>query len=161
MVRDGMTVLRPDHVPQAVSLSSALGWPYRDEDWRFALELGHGVAIETDGRLVATALWWPYEQAFASFGMIIVAQQLQGQGIGRLLMDELLRHAGGRAIVLNSTREGYRLYERLGFAPCGQVNQHQAVLAAAPLESPANGAVRPLRPDDMDAIRELDCLVLR
>jgi GNAT superfamily N-acetyltransferase len=156
-MRSGMALLRPDHIPQALSLSAALGWPYRDEDWRFALELGHGVAVETDGRLAATALWWPYEKAFASFGMIIVAPALQGRGIGRMLMDELLRQADGRAIVLNSTREGYRLYERLGFVPCGQVNQHQAVLASAPSEPPANGAIRPLRPEDIGPIRDLDC----
>ena len=131
-LRHGMTALRADHIPQAVSLSAALGWPYRAEDWRFAFELGHGVAVETDGGLAATALWWPYEKAFASFGMIIVTPALQGRGIGRLLMDELLRQADGRAIVLNSTREGYRLYERLGFVPCGQVNQHQAVFAGCP-----------------------------
>ena len=200
-------MLRADHLPQAVSLSAALGWPYREEDWRFAFELGHGVVVETDGGLAATALWWPYGETFASFGMIIVAPALQGRGIGRLLMDELLRQAEGRAIVLNSTREGYRLYERLGFVPCGQVNQHQAVLAAASLESPAgaterlakespagtterlgreppagaterpakespagtterpakespagtNRAIRPLRPEDIGAIRDLDC----
>jgi GNAT superfamily N-acetyltransferase len=151
-----MTALRADHIPQAVSLSAALGWPYRAEDWRFAFELGHGVAVETDTGLAATALWWPYEKAFASFGMIIVTPALQGRGIGRLLMDELLRQADGRAIVLNSTREGYRLYERLGFVPCGQVNQHQAVLLAAPPESRANGAIRLLRREDIDAIRDLD-----
>jgi GNAT superfamily N-acetyltransferase len=151
-----MSALRADHLPQAVSLSSALGWPYREEDWRFAFELGHGIVVETDAGLAATGLWWPYEQAFASFGMIIVAPALQGRGIGRLLMDELLRQAAGRTIVLNSTREGYRLYERLGFAPCGQVNQHQAVLAAAPPEPRANDAIRPLRPEDIGAIHDID-----
>jgi GNAT superfamily N-acetyltransferase len=152
-----MTALRADHVSQAVSLSAALGWPYREEDWRFALELGHGVAVEIDGKLAATALWWPYEKAFASVGMIIVAPALQGRGIGRRLMDELLRQADGRAIVLNSTREGYRLYERLGFVPRGQINQHQAVWAAGAPELPANNAIRPFRPEDIAAIRELDC----
>jgi GNAT superfamily N-acetyltransferase len=151
-----VTALRADHIPEAVALSAALGWPYREEDWRFAFELGHGLAVETDAGLAATALWWPYEPAFASFGMIIVVPALQGQGIGRILMDELLRQADGRAILLNSTREGYRLYERLGFVPCGQVNQHQAVLVAAPAESRASGAVRPLRREDIDEIRDLD-----
>ena len=150
------TALREDHLSQALSLSAALGWPYRDEDWRFAFALGHGVAVETDGTLAATALWWPYENAFASFGMIIVAPALQGRGIGRMLMDELLRQADGRAIVLNSTREGHPLYERLGFIPYGQVHQHQAVLAAAPTQSQVNGAVRPLRAQDIKPIRELD-----
>jgi predicted N-acetyltransferase YhbS len=177
VTRGELAALRADHLPQAVSLSAALGWPYREEDWRIAFELGHGVVVETERGLAATALWWPYGKAFASFGMIIVAPALQGRGIGRLLMDELLRQAEGRAIVLNSTREGYRLYERLGFVPCGQVNQHQAVLAAASPESPAgtterpakespagreppagtNRAIRPLRPEDIGAIRDLDC----
>jgi GNAT superfamily N-acetyltransferase len=155
-LKHGMTALRADHLPQAVSLSAALGWPYREEDWRFALELGNGVGVETDDGLAATALWWPYEKAFASVGMIIVSPALQGRGIGRMLMDELLRQAEGRTIVLNSTREGYRLYERLGFVPCGQVNQHQAVLVAAPPEARASGPIRQLRPDDIDAICELD-----
>ena len=156
LTRDGVTTLRADHIPQAVSLSAALGWPYREEDWRFAFELGHGVAVETDGELAATALWWPYENNFASFGMIIVAPALQGQGIGRMLMDELLRQADARTIILNSTREGYLLYERLGFVPCGEVNQHQAVLAAAPPVLPANGTIRPFRPEDTGAICDLD-----
>ena len=153
----GITALRADHLPRAVSLSAALDWPYREDDWRFAFELGHGVAVETDGGLAATALWWPYENGFASFGMIIVAPALQGRGIGRRLMDELLRQADGRAVVLNSTREGLRLYEQLGFVAYGQVNQHQAVLAAAPPKSPANGVVRRLRPEDIAQIRDLDC----
>jgi GNAT superfamily N-acetyltransferase len=152
----GLIAMRADHLPQAVSLSAALGWPYREEDWRFAFELGRGVAVEADDGLAATALWWPYEPAFASFGMIIVSPALQGRGMGRMLMDELLRQAEGRTIILNSTREGYRLYERLGFVPCGQVNQHQAVLVTAPPEPRANGPIRPLRSEDIGAIRDLD-----
>ena len=72
-------------------------------------------------------------------------------------MDELMRQADGRAVVLNSTREGLRLYEQLGFVAYGQVNQHQAVLAAAPPKSPANGVIRRLRPEDIAQIRDLDC----
>lgn len=147
--------LGADHLPQACALSAALGWPYREEDWRFALELGNGLAVEADGRLVATALWWPYEGAFASCGMIIVAAEFQGRGIGRRLMEELLRQASGRTIILNSTREGYALYERLGFVPCGEVSQHQSVLAYVPAVPQAHG-VRSLRPGDVAAIRDLD-----
>ena len=152
----GVTTLRADHMAQAVLLSAALGWPYREEDWRFAFELGHGVAVEADGKLAATALWWPYESNFASCGMIIVASALQGQGIGRMLMDELLRQARARTIILNSTREGYVLYERLGFVPCGEVHQHQAVLTGVPPVPPANGTIRAFRPEDTAAIHDLD-----
>ncbi len=147
--------LRTDHIPQARALSAALHWPYREEDWRFALELGHGLAVEADGRLVATALWWPFEEAFAACGMIIVAPSHQGRGIGRRLMDELLRQASGRTIILNSTREGRALYDRLGFVPCGEVSQYQAVLAQAPAGPVAEG-IRALRTEDLNAIRGLD-----
>ena len=147
--------LRPAHVAQAHALSAALKWPYREEDWRFALELGHGLGVEDEGRLVATALWWPYGDSFASCGMIIVAAEHQGRGIGRRLMEGLLRQAGGRTIILNSTREGHALYERLGFVDRGGVNQHQAVLAQAPAASHVDG-IRTFRAQDLAAIRDLD-----
>jgi GNAT superfamily N-acetyltransferase len=147
--------LTPEHIPQALLLSAALNWPYREEDWRFALELGHGVAVEANGRLAATGMWWPYAEAFASFGMIIVMPTLQGRGVGRLMVNEMLRQASGRTVFLNSTREGYRLYERLGFVPYGQVNQHQAALTARPPEPLWNG-IRPFQLEDVSAIRAVD-----
>jgi predicted N-acetyltransferase YhbS len=150
-----VTALRSDHIAQAHSLSAELRWPYREEDWRFALELGHGLAAEDGGRLVGTALWWPFEEAFASCGMIIVATSHQGRGIGRQLMDELLRQANGRTIILNSTRAGRALYDRLGFVPRGEVRQHQAVLAQAPA-GPAAKGIRPFAMADMEAIRHID-----
>ncbi len=147
--------LRSAHLAQAHALSAALKWPYREEDWRFALVLGHGLAVEVEGRLVATALLWPYDDSFASCGMIIVAAEYQGRGIGRCLMEELLRQANGRTIILNSTREGHALYQRLGFVDCGGVNQHQAVLAHAPAAAHVDG-IRPFRGQDLAAIRDLD-----
>ena len=74
--------LRDDHLAQAVALSSGPGWPYRDADWRFAYALGSGVAIEAEARVVGTALWWPYGETHASFGMIIVAQRDAGARLG-------------------------------------------------------------------------------
>jgi hypothetical protein len=52
--------LTADHLPQALALSQALNWPYRFEDWAFALSLGVGLAAELDGQLAGTAIWWPY-----------------------------------------------------------------------------------------------------
>ena len=49
-----LIALREAHLPDAVKQSAALGWPYREADWRFAFELGQGFAAEADGRLVAT-----------------------------------------------------------------------------------------------------------
>lgn len=147
--------LRPEHLPHALELSRALDWPYRLEDWQFALDLGRGFAVEMDGRLAGTALWWPYGDRHASAGMIIVSGQYQRMGIGRALMDALLADAAGRTIILNSTVEGLDLYTRLGFVAHGHVNQHQATLARSPAAKGAD-LVRDYLPDDRSAIDELD-----
>ncbi len=152
---EGVIALTPAHLDQALGLSQVLNWPYRFEDWRFALELGHGFAVEAEGRLLGTALWWPYGPAFASVGMIIVSPNAQRQGIGGRLMAALLSAAAGRRVILNSTREGEALYTRLGFRPYGAVTQHQAVLANAPPVDPAV-PVRSAKPEDFRAIKVVD-----
>lgn len=147
--------LTPHLLDQALGLSQALNWPYRIEDWQFALELGHGFGVEVDGKLVGTALWWPYGADFASVGMIIVSSDAQRQGIGARLMAALLAGAAGRRVILNSTQEGEVLYTRLGFRPYGAVTQHQAILASAPPIDPAV-AIRPAKVDDIRAIKAID-----
>ena len=153
--RSDPVVLRADHLPQALELSRALNWPYRLEDWEFAQRLGRGLAVEIDGRLAGTALWWPYGDRHASAGMIIVSGQYQRMGIGRALMDALLGDAAGRTVILNSTDEGLDLYKRLGFVAHGHVNQHQAILARSPGGEAAD-KVRAFIPADRRAIYDLD-----
>ena len=153
--RSNPVVLRADHLPQALELSRALKWPYRLEDWEFALGLGRGFAVEIDGRLAGTALWWPYGDRHASAGMIIVSGQYQRMGIGCTLMDALLADAAGRTVILNSTDEGLDLYKRLGFVAHGHVNQHQAILARSPGGEAAD-MVRAFIPVDRAAIYDLD-----
>ncbi|MEO8721967.1 MAG: GNAT family N-acetyltransferase [Sphingobium sp.] len=147
--------LDASHLPQALALSQTLAWPYRAEDWAFALGLGRGFAIETDGQLAGTALWWPYGADYASAGMIIVASHAQRQGIGGRLMAALLADAADRTIILNSTRDGEALYRRLGFTPYGMVHQQQAVLAQAPAAD-TSVPLRAATPDDRTALHALD-----
>jgi GNAT superfamily N-acetyltransferase len=144
-----------EHLAGAHRLSTALNWPYRADDWRFALQLGTGIAAESADELVGTALWWPYEERFATCGMIIVSGTCQHQGIGARLMEELLRQTSGRAMLLCSTREGRRLYERLGFVQTGHVRQHQATLTA-PAAVPTTVNVRDFASADLRAVVELD-----
>lgn len=141
----------------ATALSTEMGWPYRSEDWRFALGLGRGIVAECEGRLVASALWWPYGDAFATCGMIIVSSSMQRRGLGRALMANLLRDIGERTILLNSTQEGLRLYEAFGFRAVGTVHQHQATTSADTAVSMREvGDIRPAAPFDLHAIFELD-----
>lgn len=151
-----LTALRADHLSQGLALSQALNWPYRKEDWQFAATLGRGVVAEVDGHVRATALWWPYGESHASMGMIIVDQAMQGQGLGRALMNELLRQAAGRTLILNSTQEGLRLYAGLGFVPYDRIFQHQALVHHDPDAVSVEGTIRPVRPDESDRIVALD-----
>lgn len=151
-----LTALRAEHLPDAVRQSAALGWPYREADWRFAFELGSGFAAEADGRLVATAMWWPYGETHASVGMIIVDPAMQGRGLGRALMEKLLREAGDRTVFLNSTQEGLPLYTQLGFVARGQVFQHQAALPPEAALPAAPSHLRPMQPADGESLRRLD-----
>jgi GNAT superfamily N-acetyltransferase len=147
--------LRADHLPEAVELSRNLNWPYRLEDWTFAHTLGRGFAVECEGRLAGAALWWSYGAGHGSAGMIIVAPYAQRRGIGLALMEALLADSADRTLLLNSTAEGLKLYERLGFVATGQVRQHQGVLLAAPQAEPGVG-MRDLRTGDRAAIQGLD-----
>lgn len=152
---NGVIALRSDHLEQAHGLSQALKWPYRLEDWQFALNLGRGFAVEAQGKLLGTALWWPYGDDFATIGMIIVSPDAQRQGIGGRLMAALLADAAGRRMTLITTKDGEPLYTKLGFARCGFITQHQAVLDKVPAID-TSVPVRAATPDDRAAIDALD-----
>ncbi|WP_164985756.1 GNAT family N-acetyltransferase [Bosea sp. Tri-44] len=137
-------------------LSRRVGWPYRREDWEFAIGLGGGVVGVRDGKLLATALWWPYGEGHATLGMIIVAPEEQGAGIGKRLMQTLLAQAGERSLMLNATVAGEPLYARLGFrAHSGVRQQHGHVLAVA---SPELDVGERLRPGSAADLSILECL---
>ena len=151
-----LIALRSDHLPDAARLSAALGWPYREADWRFAFDLGSGFAAEVDGRLVATSMWWPYGETHASVGMIIVDPRMQGRGLGRALMQQLFHAARNRTVLLNATQEGLPLYTQLGFVARGQVFQHQALLPAETVLAAVPAGVRPMQAADVEKVRRLD-----
>ncbi|NGM35491.1 GNAT family N-acetyltransferase [Methylobacterium sp. DB0501] len=145
----------PAHRDGALALSREMSWPYRIEDWDFALQLGRGFVLECDGAVIGTAACFPYGESHATVGMIIVAKAAQGRGYGTRLMQALLMEAGPRSILLNSTAEGCALYERYGFVPVGTLLQHQGGYTARAAVVP-DDRVRALAPADLDAVLRLD-----
>lgn len=145
-----------EHLEGALQLSQEMSWPYRLEDWAFAMELGQGFVLRNGaGTVVATAAWWAYGEDHASAGMIIVAKAAQGRGHGARLMDALLAAAHPRTITLNSTAEGLALYERRGFVRIGVIQQHQGVPDECHQAPPAS-LVRAMAPSDVEAVARLD-----
>lgn len=154
-------MLRPMRMGDAAAcaeLSRQVGWPHRREDWEFVIGLGHGVVGERNGELVAAGLWWPYGESHATVGMIIVAPQAQGAGIGKRLMQELLAQAGQRSLMLNATIAGEPLYVRLGFRSWGGgVRQYHGHCLDVTAPEPAAGKqLRPGSPSDLAMLQRLD-----
>jgi predicted GNAT family N-acyltransferase len=143
------------HLEGALKLSQEISWPYRIEDWDFALQLGHGFVLQRAGAVIGTAAWWPYGETHASAGMIIVANAAQGRGYGAQLMDALLASAYPRTILLNSTAEGQALYQRRGFVPIGFIQQHQGIPRGRH-EAPPSCLVRSMAASEFEAITRLD-----
>ena len=146
----------PGDLPAAHALSSTLNWSHRIEDWQFALSLGQGVVAERDGKILGTALSWQFGN-YATIGLVIVAPELQGQRIGNRMMETLLDQLSPRDVLLHATVAGRGLYERLGFVPAGEIDQHQGVLAAVPALAGREGdRLRPLADADVESLIAMD-----
>ena len=145
-----------EHLEGALRLSQEMSWPYRLEDWAFALELGQGFVLLDGARsVIATAAWWAHGEEHAAAGMIIVAKAARGRGHGARLLDALLAAAHPRTIALNSTAEGLALYERRGFVRTGVIQQHQGAPDERHQPPPAS-LVRSMAASDVEAAARLD-----
>ncbi|WP_376705251.1 GNAT family N-acetyltransferase [Mesorhizobium sp. ISC25] len=147
--------LETRHLPGALKLSQEMAWPYRQEDWEFAVMVGNGLVLERAGQVIGTAMSWNYGHSYATVGMIIVTGSAQGGGNGARLFDGLLEAAHGRNVLLNSTEEGLALYKRRGFTAWGTVLQHQGSLAVAVTRSTCDD-IRQATASDLAAIQAFD-----
>ncbi|MGC6330862.1 GNAT family N-acetyltransferase [Rhizorhabdus sp. FW153] len=131
-------------------------WPHREEDLALFFSIGEGVVAELDGKVVGTVMGWRFGESFATLGMVIVTNALQGKGLGRQLMDTMLERLQGRTILLNATAAGLPLYRKMGFVELGAVCQHQAIASAQPLVQLRPGErVRPMGATDGEALNAL------
>lgn len=137
------TTLRPMHAGDLAAmhgLAQQMSWPHRAEDCAQMLALGAGIAaVDGDGSTIGVGLRWSFGRDVGTIGLMLVAPERQGRGIGRALMTALIADSGSRALMLNATAEGLPLYEKVGFVSTGVVRQHQGRLA--------EGAVLPPAPD--------------
>ena len=113
------------------------------------------VACDGSGAVVGTALSWRYGPKAATLGMVLVALALQGRGIGRRLMDNVLEDLEGCALMLSATEAGQRLYKALGFSTIGTFRQQQGTYQPTEWKARKTRA-RKLLPADRDAVTALD-----
>lgn len=153
-----LTTIRPlteADIEAVHGLSVEVGWPHRADDWRLVLELGHGVvACDDAGRVMGSAMWWPFGEELATIGMVIVSPRMQARGTGRRVMREIFSAAGTRALRLVATAAGQRLYESEGFRATRMIAQYQGVADAA--AAVADSRVREAQEADWPLIAALD-----
>ncbi|MFB9123707.1 N-acetyltransferase [Paraburkholderia dipogonis] len=148
---------RPSDIVAAHALSIAAGWPHRAEDWQLMFDTGNGfVALDDNGEVIGTAHYWKSGANQGTLGLVIVAPEEQGRGIGRKLMELVLEELGNRVTFLYATPAGKPLYEKLGFEECGTVVQHQGTAGSGQAVMLAAGEqLRPLAGDDVPQVIEL------
>jgi hypothetical protein len=119
-------------------------------------DAGMGFVAEDQGEVVGTALCWKFGADRGTLGLVIVSPEQQGRGIGRKLMNLVLEELGERITFLHATEAGKPLYEKLGFADCGSIDQHQGPVAEiAAIAPPPGERIRPLTPEDLAKVVEL------
>ena len=143
------------------ALSIAVGWPHRAEDWQFLRDTGHGVlALDEIGRVIGSAMWFPYGDDFANIGMVITSPRLQTLGTAQWLMQRVFSETEGRNYRLNATRAAERLYLSLDFKPEKIVHQCQGTvrLSAGTSRRKPRGVVRQLQVEDLRSVIGCDAL---
>ena len=117
---DGAVIRRlgPRDVDGAVALNAEAGWNQVAADWRFMLEAGSGLAVESpDGRLVASGMVLPHAERFAWIAMILVTADWRRRGLATALMARAIEICRARGWIagLDATEAGRPVYLPLGF----------------------------------------------
>lgn len=122
------TLMTEDHIAEAQALTTSFNWPHTVEDWSFAFGLGSGLVACDAGQVVGTCLTWPLGANVSSLGMLAVAKEVQGRGIGRALLKRALETQAGRTVLLHATHQGIDLYRSERFSPLEEIRQFQGVV---------------------------------
>jgi predicted N-acetyltransferase YhbS len=144
--------LTPSDVPRNVALSRSVGWKDEESEWRVLHAAAEVRGVRQAGRLVAQGALGEYGSA-ASLAKMVVAAELQRQGVGARLLDGFLAQADARglAVGLCATEQGRPLYESRQFSVCGEL---MIVVGTPELGRERGRAVVPL--SDAEPAVELD-----
>jgi len=138
-------LLRAANLAGALQLQEPERWNQTVEDWTRLLRLNPDgcFAAFSDGRLVGTVTVITYGTHLAWVGMMLVAQEYRGRGIGVRLMRTALAHCQQRHIAtvkLDATPAGRRLYDALGFVPECEIERWQGTGRSKSQPHPGSGS---------------------
>lgn len=154
--------MRRNHVADAHALTSRIGWPHSMADLTFLYDLGSGYVLLDRGRFIGTIMRWRFDENISSLGMVIVAEDFQGRGHARTLMnavmsDAIVAETEQQTLFLNATEVGAPLYEKYGFAAVGILAQHHGYLSLkSDISRCSQASVEAIHPRDRIEILEAD-----
>ena len=153
--------MTPDDVAPTTELILANDWGVRREWLAYAASARACLPLvaEIEGEIVGTGVG-TVSGRVGWLGTIFLAPAWRGQGVGRSITQAIidrLESAACRTLVLVATREGRRVYERMGFEVQTQYRILEiAGLPAGQAEDLRAASVRAMAPSDVDAIADLD-----
>jgi GNAT superfamily N-acetyltransferase len=144
--------LQEADAPGGFELSEEAGWNQTTADWSLLIRLGRAFGLAApDGRLVASAVAFPYPSGFGWIGMVIVHGPYRRQGLATRLMERSIAELRGQGLIpfLDATPAGQAVYERMGFRAVDALTRWRG--SGGP---PGADDLPPL--DAVDEIAELD-----
>jgi GNAT superfamily N-acetyltransferase len=153
--------LGPGDLKRCAALSVDRGWAPERAKWSLLLAASEVFGVDApDSRgLAGVVVLSRWAADYASVGMMVVAARYGRRGLGRALMEHLLRAAGEDATVtLYATDMGRPLYERLGFTAVRRSVSFAGRFRPGPAAPAAGspGSVRAATEADLPAILALD-----
>ena len=142
-------------IGRAIELTNLEDWGYTREDFERLLALSpQGCLAAEDGGEVVGVLSSTTYGPLAFLGAVIVHPSVRGKGVGRLLMQEALRHLAStwvQTVRLNAYLNVIPFYEKLGFH-----REYEVVrwTAEVPLGEPAR--VPGANAEDLDRLVSFD-----
>lgn len=110
--------MRPGDITGAMKLSTAEGWNQTENDWRFLVENLQNTCIvaECSNTIIATATALNYSGIVAWIGMMLVAEEFRGQGVGNSLLTDIVKKLSSfKSVKLDATPAGQNVYKKFGF----------------------------------------------
>lgn len=104
-------------ISRLIALSASVGWDYDENEIHTIMSVGTIYGHKTEkGEIISSAALIPYGNNLASIGMVIVNEHYRGYGLGKKVMQACISEVPNNVtIMLAATKEGYPLYEKLGF----------------------------------------------
>lgn len=152
--------LSAETIDECLALAVDREWTPEAHKWQLLFDNGEvwGVRNET-GELVGTTTATRFGTVVA-IGNVLVARSAERQGIGGALMRHVLQRHSDAVIVLNATRFGLPLYEKLGFRSVGTTHTHRGIFVPDATTTALAARTRPATLDDLPAITVLDAEIV-